>query len=437
MPTSLPCRMPWVGSWFSQKSLQQLLVRDLRRVEDDQHRLGVAGAAAADLLVGRVRRVAAGVADRGRVARPAPARTRARRPRSSPVRTRRSRCPRGTAAAAACRAPRGGRGRPFARRVRPGRRGAPPSRSCRGRGTCAKRSESVQPRGPFQRRGYRGRADASRRRRPGHQRHPPARRRRRRRPVERSSATSSSPASARTSTGAAGCCRSHRPRAQLPGRLPAPDRGARRGADARRRTSACATPRTARPSWARSSGATASPPASSDGCRGGRAVLPRRTLGRDVDDGTLVVDIGGGSTELRHGGRRPRQPRPRLRPHDRAVPASDPPTRATSCAPRRARPRATVPPRSPTTARLGVAGDRHDPRRARSGPRGVRARSVHGHASPRPRREPPDGLPRCRSRSAARAGPRARAGASDRRGRDRPARAARVVRPGRDRGQRA
>src|SRR5919197_263870 len=42
-----------------------LVVCDLRGVVDDQHGLGVAGAAAADVLVGGVRRVAAGVADGG------------------------------------------------------------------------------------------------------------------------------------------------------------------------------------------------------------------------------------------------------------------------------------------------------------------------------------------------------------------------------------
>src|SRR3984893_8915612 len=46
---------------------QQVLVRDLGRVEHHQHRLGVAGGAAADLLVGGVRGVAARVADRGGV----------------------------------------------------------------------------------------------------------------------------------------------------------------------------------------------------------------------------------------------------------------------------------------------------------------------------------------------------------------------------------
>src|SRR5215218_2148235 len=46
---------------------QDLVAGDLRRVEHDQHRLGVARRSAADLLVGGVRRVAAGVADRRRV----------------------------------------------------------------------------------------------------------------------------------------------------------------------------------------------------------------------------------------------------------------------------------------------------------------------------------------------------------------------------------
>src|SRR5215218_6017265 len=46
---------------------QDLLERDLRRVEHDEHGLGVAGRAAADLLVRRVRRVAARVAGGGRV----------------------------------------------------------------------------------------------------------------------------------------------------------------------------------------------------------------------------------------------------------------------------------------------------------------------------------------------------------------------------------
>src|SRR5262249_39557434 len=47
--------------------LEQGLVAHLLRVEYDQHRLGVVGEPGADLLVARVRRVAAGVADSGRV----------------------------------------------------------------------------------------------------------------------------------------------------------------------------------------------------------------------------------------------------------------------------------------------------------------------------------------------------------------------------------
>ena len=50
-----------------EEDLEQVGVGDLRRVEGDQHRLGVAGLAAADLLVGRVRRGAVHVADRRRV----------------------------------------------------------------------------------------------------------------------------------------------------------------------------------------------------------------------------------------------------------------------------------------------------------------------------------------------------------------------------------
>ncbi len=45
----------------------QLVVGGLRRIEHDQHDLGVAGATRAHLLVGRIRREAAGVADRRRV----------------------------------------------------------------------------------------------------------------------------------------------------------------------------------------------------------------------------------------------------------------------------------------------------------------------------------------------------------------------------------
>src|SRR5215218_4614731 len=46
---------------------EQVPVRDLLRIEDDEHGLGVPGTAAANLLVGRVRREAARVADHRRV----------------------------------------------------------------------------------------------------------------------------------------------------------------------------------------------------------------------------------------------------------------------------------------------------------------------------------------------------------------------------------
>src|SRR5689334_180844 len=46
--------------------LQQLFVSDLLRIEHDQHHFGVAGTARADLFIGRVRREAAGIADRRR-----------------------------------------------------------------------------------------------------------------------------------------------------------------------------------------------------------------------------------------------------------------------------------------------------------------------------------------------------------------------------------
>ena len=54
MPTSQPWRLTWVGSCSLQNAVEELLVGDLARVEVDLDRLGVAGAAAADLLVGRV-----------------------------------------------------------------------------------------------------------------------------------------------------------------------------------------------------------------------------------------------------------------------------------------------------------------------------------------------------------------------------------------------
>ncbi len=57
--------MPCVGSWLSQNSFKQRLVADPLGVVDDEHRLVMAGPARADLLIGRVRREPAGIADRG------------------------------------------------------------------------------------------------------------------------------------------------------------------------------------------------------------------------------------------------------------------------------------------------------------------------------------------------------------------------------------
>src|SRR5215207_10713212 len=47
--------------------LQELLVGDLLRIEHDQHHFGMTGAARADLLIGRIGRVSAGIADGGRM----------------------------------------------------------------------------------------------------------------------------------------------------------------------------------------------------------------------------------------------------------------------------------------------------------------------------------------------------------------------------------
>src|SRR5215216_7937363 len=46
---------------------EQFSVGDLLRIEDNEHGFGMSGSSAADLLVGRVRREAARVADRRRV----------------------------------------------------------------------------------------------------------------------------------------------------------------------------------------------------------------------------------------------------------------------------------------------------------------------------------------------------------------------------------
>ena len=87
-----------VGSWWRQNSSSSCSNGDHRRVEGHQHRLGVAGRARADLLVGRVVDVAALVAARRR--RPPrgwPGRTppppRSSRPRTPPGRAPRGRRP--------------------------------------------------------------------------------------------------------------------------------------------------------------------------------------------------------------------------------------------------------------------------------------------------------------------------------------------------------
>jgi hypothetical protein len=45
--------LTWVGSWKAPEAVDELAVRDLGRIERDLDRLGVAGRAAADLLVAR------------------------------------------------------------------------------------------------------------------------------------------------------------------------------------------------------------------------------------------------------------------------------------------------------------------------------------------------------------------------------------------------
>src|SRR5829696_7609112 len=55
VPTSLPWRMPCVGSWLSQ-NLEQVLERDDGGIVDDEDDLVMAGAAGAHLLVGRIGR---------------------------------------------------------------------------------------------------------------------------------------------------------------------------------------------------------------------------------------------------------------------------------------------------------------------------------------------------------------------------------------------
>ena len=108
--TGCPCRCPAAcpGSGRAPpRSRAGSRSANLGRVEDDQHRLRVAGRPAADLLVGRVRRVAAGIADGRRVHAGRAARTSSRRPRSTPCRRPSSRIRPGTAPEAGSRAPHG------------------------------------------------------------------------------------------------------------------------------------------------------------------------------------------------------------------------------------------------------------------------------------------------------------------------------------------
>ena len=49
----------------AEEEVEDVVVRDLRRIEDDLDGLGVAGAAALHVLVARIRERAAGVTDRG------------------------------------------------------------------------------------------------------------------------------------------------------------------------------------------------------------------------------------------------------------------------------------------------------------------------------------------------------------------------------------
>src|SRR5439155_16467518 len=63
----IPLPHPLRGVVVLPEEAEDLLVARLLRVEDDEHRLGMTGAARADLLVRRVPREAAGIADRRRV----------------------------------------------------------------------------------------------------------------------------------------------------------------------------------------------------------------------------------------------------------------------------------------------------------------------------------------------------------------------------------
>ena len=148
------------------------------------------------------------------------------------------------------------------------------------------------------------------------------------------------------------------------------------------------------------------------------------TAGRAIEEDTLIVDVGGGSTELCWAGPRrlvPHEPRARLRAYDRAI-------RRRSRRLRDARPLGAPRPRAPSRHRCRRHGD--VARGARSRPRRVRSR-----ARPRPR-----ALPRgCRGAAraagcaasgatASRAGTRAGARAGDRRRRRHRSRGAGAIR---------
>ena len=114
-------------------------------------------------------------------------------------------------------------------------------------------------------------------------------------------------------------------------------------------------PRTARRSSARSSGATASRRRLLSGHDEALMTFRGVTAGRAIEPDTLIVDVGGGSTELVLGGpgRRllPHEPRPRLRSADRAV-------RRRPRGLRGARPRGAARPRSPAARSASPARSR-------------------------------------------------------------------------------
>ena len=62
VPTSLPWRLSWVGSWVAKMDVEDVVIGDLVRIEGHPDRLGMAGVAAADLAIGRVVDMAADIA---------------------------------------------------------------------------------------------------------------------------------------------------------------------------------------------------------------------------------------------------------------------------------------------------------------------------------------------------------------------------------------